>query len=195
MDFLDGVAALVLVLEFPIPLFWLVLHPLVGFWRRQRLPAAYLTAGLSAWGIVAAVLFALRDWLFVSERASAWTIAAGFGLIALDGVILYRVGREMGLARLVGKVELDGGGHLATRGLYARVRHPRYAGAMLSVAGACLIASSLLLWVFAACWGSLVVLATMFEERELRARFGPAWDEYCGRVPRFIPFRFWPAEE
>jgi len=33
----------------------------------------------------------------------------------------------------------------------------------------------------------LVWLVIRLEEQELRARFGPAFDEYCARVPRLIP--------
>jgi protein-S-isoprenylcysteine O-methyltransferase Ste14 len=66
---------------------------------------------------------------------------------------------------------------------------------MLSVLGACLIAGALLLWVAAAVWWLLALVAISLEERELRARFGTAYAAYSRRVPRFLPFRFWPREE
>ncbi len=191
---LDWVAAAVLFLQLPIPVFWLILHPLVGFWRRH-LKAGYLVAGLSAWGGVIVLLCVFRVSLFASGRAPGWAMVVGLALIAADGYFFYRVEHELGGARLVGKAELTGSGELATLGLYARVRHPRYAGMMMSVLGACLIAGTLLLWMVAAVWWVLVLAAVSLEEQELRARFGAAYDAYSKRVPRFLPFRFRPREQ
>ena len=194
MTVLDWVAAVVLLIQLPIPLFWLVVHPLVGFWRRH-VRAAYVVAGAGSWGAVGAFLYDFRDRLFVSEQAPLWAVLAGFVLLAGDGYTLYRVKRELGAARLVGKAELAGAGELATQGIYARVRHPRYTGMMAAVVGACLLAGSLLMWVVAAAWFPLVLLATELEERELRARFGAAYLAYSKRVPRFLPLRFWPRQD
>ncbi len=193
MKLLDWVAAAVLFLQFPIPIFWLIMHPLAGFWRRH-LKAGYLLACVTAWGAVIAFLSVFHERLFASAHAPAWAIALGLALIIADGYILFRVERELGGKRLVGHAELTGGGELATQGLYARVRHPRYAGMMLSVLGASLIAGSLLLWMAAAVWWLLALAAINLEERELRARFGTAYEAYSKRVPRFLPFRFWPRE-
>ena len=66
---------------------------------------------------------------------------------------------------------------------------------MLSVLGACLMAGTLLLWVVAAVWWVLVLAAITLEERELRARFGAAYEAYSRRVPRFLPFCLLPREE
>ena len=191
---LDWLAAAVVFLQFPVPLFWLIVHPLVGFWRRH-LKTGYFVAVLSAWGVVVAFLFAFHSQLFASERAPVWATALGLALIAADAYFFYRVERELGGTRLVGKAELTGAGELATQGLYARVRHPRYASMMCAVLGACLIAGTLLLWVVAAAWWLFVLFAVGLEERELRARFGAAYIAYSKRVPRFLPFRLWPREE
>ncbi len=194
MKLLDWVAAAVLALQLPIPLFWLIVHPLVAFWRRH-LRAGYCLAGLSAWGGASLFLYAFHERLFLSAEAPAWAIAVGLVLIATDGYVLFRVQRELGATRLVGHAELKGEGELATEGLYGRVRHPRYAGMMLSVLGACLMAGTLLLWVVATAWWLLALAAVRLEERELRARFGAAYEAYSKRVPRFFPFRFGPREE
>jgi protein-S-isoprenylcysteine O-methyltransferase Ste14 len=43
------------------------------------------------------------------------------------------------------------------------------------------------MWVIAAIWTALMLLAIAFEERELRTRFGAEYDEYARQVPRFLP--------
>ncbi len=191
---LDWLAAAVLFLYLPVPVFWLIVHPLVGFWRRHQ-KAGYVVAVLSAWGAAMAFLLAFHRELFASERAPYWAIAVGLALIAADGYFFYRVGRELGGARLVGKAELTGIGELATQGLYARVRHPRYASMMLAVLGACLMAATPRLWSAAAIWWLLVLVSIGLEERELRLRYGAAYIAYSKRVPRFLPFRFRPRED
>jgi hypothetical protein len=59
----DWLAAAVLFLELPVPLYWLILHVPVRFWRRH-LRTAYWVAGFSAWAVGGVFLYALRDWLF-----------------------------------------------------------------------------------------------------------------------------------
>ncbi len=194
MKLLDWLVGVVLFFQLPIPLFWLILHPQITFWRKH-VRAGYWVAGLSAWGIVTVFLCAFHERLFWSEHAPAWAIAVGLVLMAADAYVLYRVQRDLGGPRLVGHTELQGGGELAVHGLYARLRHPRYTGMMLAVLGACLVGSSRLLWGVAAVWWLLALAAIGLEERELRARFGDAYVAYSRRVPRFLPFRFRPREE
>lgn len=100
----------------------------------------------------------------------------------------------MGTSRLVGRAELSGGGEVANNGIYARIRHPRYMGSLIAILGACLLAGTRVMWILAAVWSLLTLVAIMFEERELRARFGAAYEEYCRQVPRFVPLRPKPRE-
>jgi protein-S-isoprenylcysteine O-methyltransferase Ste14 len=78
-------------------------------------------------------------------------------------------------------------GWLATTGPYAYIRHPQYVGFIAIMFG------------FLAQWPTLItlamfpIMATVYvrlahrEETEVRAEFGPAWDEYAARTPGFIP--------
>ncbi len=82
---------------------------------------------------------------------------------------------------------------LNTRGPYAFVRNPLYLGNLGIVLG--------LLCVAGEPWVALVALAFFFgeyffiicaEESFLRGRFGAAFDDFCAKVPRWVP-RLSPA--
>lgn len=99
-------------------------------------------------------------------------IGGGFWLIAAAWPVLYAAQR---------------GGRLATTGVYARLRHPQYAGFVLVLTG------------FLVQWPTILTLAMypfliwMYarlardEERKTRARFGADFDNYAQQVPAFFP--------
>ena len=85
--------------------------------------------------------------------------------------------------------------HLVARGPYAVVRNPMYAAMTLIVAGEAVLWPSTALAAYLA----LLLLAfhlfvTAYEEPRLRRRFGASYEEYCARVPRWLP-TFAPAAE
>ena len=77
---------------------------------------------------------------------------------------------------------------LITTGPYSISRNPLYLFSLLGFAGIGLATETITLGValpmIAAIGYSAVVRR---EEAELRARFGPAFDEYCAQTPRFFP--------
>jgi len=179
-------AAIVLFLQLPIPLYWFVVHPQVKFWRSH--PRAVYVAGLlGSWLPVTIALAAFHQQLFRAGWPSAGALVAGFALIIFECWVFWRVHRDLGTSRLVGKTELSGAGEMECRGIYARIRHPRYTASFLAIVGACLLAGTRTMWIVAAVWFVLMILAISFEERELRARFGAAYADYCSRTPRFLP--------
>ncbi len=186
MTFPDWIAAIVLFLQLPIPLYWFVLHPAKNFWRTRR-NAAYVTGLVFSWLPVTIALVAFRRELFRREWPAAWRFALGLVLIAAEVWIFWRVKRDLGGARLVGATELSGGGEIARGGIYASIRHPRYAGSFLALIGACLLAGTRTMWLVTAAWTIATGAAIAMEERELRARFGEDYERYCRRVPRFVP--------
>lgn len=80
-------------------------------------------------------------------------------------------------------------GLLATSGVYARIRHPQYAGFLLIMTGFLLqwptLVTGLMYPVLVIAYRRLAIS----EEREVRERFGTAWDAYAVATPRFIPHR------
>jgi protein-S-isoprenylcysteine O-methyltransferase Ste14 len=188
MRFLHAVAGFFLFFELPIPIYWLILHPFNSFWR-SRVRAAFLFAGLSAWTCGGVLLWYFHRDLLAAQRPSWFAIAAGIALIAIEIYLFARVERELGSRRLVGHAELTGSGEMFSGGLYAYVRHPRYAGMFCALIGAALIAGTPLLWIVLAVWCPFALLAIGLEERELASRFGPPYETYRKRVPAFLPFR------
>jgi protein-S-isoprenylcysteine O-methyltransferase Ste14 len=188
---LRALAGLVLFAELPVPLYWLILHPSAGFWRRH-LRAAFWIAGLGSWTVGGVLLFLYREELLASTPPRAWQIAVGFSLIAVEFFTFLLVERQLGTRRLVGHAELTRGGELETSGLYSRIRHPRYAAMFCAMLGACLIGGTPRLWLVAAVWWLVQLGVIALEEREMMCRFGPAYAEYRRRVPAFLPFRLRP---
>jgi len=193
-DTVEWFALVALGVQLPIPFFWLMVHPLVRHWRRNPRGVFQVAAPL-AWIPVSLLLLAFRERLVDATHAPVWAMALGVALVLADVWLIFRIHAEFSGEKLFGHAELKDARQLHTSGLFAQVRHPRYAGMLASVAGACLAAGTLLLWLVAALWSIFAMLAVLAEERELRARFGSAYDDYARRVPRFLPFRFFPREE
>src|SRR6266853_3055358 len=188
MRFLRAVAGFILFFELPIPIYWLILHPFNSFWR-SRIRTAFWFAGLSAWTCGGMSLWFFRHSLLAASRPSWLAIVAGFALIGVEGYLLVRVEHELGSRRLVGHAELTGTGEMFSGGLYAHVRHPRYAGMFGALLGAALLAGTPLLWIVLLLWCPFAVFVIRLEEVELTARFGLGYEEYRKRVPAFLPFR------
>lgn len=82
---------------------------------------------------------------------------------------------------------------LVTTGIYARIRHPQYAGILLFTLGWVIDYPSLVtlaLWPFLA---YAYIRLSRFEEIELARDYGPAYVQYCERIPRFLP-DLWPPD-
>lgn len=189
----DAVALFVLLVQLPIPLFWLVVHPTVGFWRRHP-RACYYGLGTSIWALTAVGLLLPREWWlgerFSGPETSGLVALAGAGLIAADLWLIRQVKRDLHWKALLGLPELlprQRPGRVASAGIYARVRHPRYLGMMFSWTGAVLLTGATRLLVLVAVFMGLALLVTELEERELLARLGEAYADYRRRVPRFLP--------
>jgi hypothetical protein len=99
-------------------------------------------------------------------------------------------GATIGLAYIVrgGKDKKVYAEELVTTGIFSHCRNPLYVGNILMLLGVGILANSLIyvaiimplfLFIYQA-----IVLA---EENFLRGKFGPAFNEYCSRVNRWVP--------
>ena len=89
---------------------------------------------------------------------------------------------------------LDAPRHLVTTGPFAVVRNPIIAGELAVIWGEALYIASLGMLAYAMLMTLAGHLAVrLVEEPELRERFGAAYDDYCRRVPRWLPR--WPGSK
>ena len=152
-----------------------------------RRPLFYALLSLGYFGLCARLWQPLRLSLSWSARVVALFLGS---LLHFTGLALVLWGR-LALGPMY-NVSSGLGAHLyadqqlVTAGPYAYVRHPMYLGLFLAAAGGLLLYR---VWTF------LFVIVTFlglparagYEEQALAAEFGPAWEAYCRRVPRWLP--------
>ena len=174
----------------PAILFWFAVHPFVGFWRRLGVARTYWVL-VPAMLVMAAAIAVFRDPILAVDYGFRWELAGpGIAFFLLGMVFDKRAKDHLKFKTLAGVPELRGVGEtgaLLTEGIYARVRHPRYTGVTFSTIGMALITNYLAMYALVLFTLIGVYGITVFEERELRERFGDEYNRYRARVPRFIP--------
>ena len=173
----------------PAILYWYLIHPFAERWRRLgRLPTYLIVfgvcvaAGYALWRLRAPILG--RDLGF-----QPWLTAVGLALYAIAVYIEVRCRKHLKFHILAGAPELsrDDPGQLLDQGIYGRVRHPRYLSVAFGMTGMGLFLNYQGLYLLLVACVPLFYLLVLFEERELRERFGAAYVDYSRRVPRFVP--------
>jgi protein-S-isoprenylcysteine O-methyltransferase Ste14 len=188
---LDLLALLYALLFFPAPVFWLMIHPAIKFWRRFGTRAYWMA--LPLWLLSGATLLLLRQELFADRlNRNAATMLLGTGLVLLGLWLNRRVRREFSWRRLVGLPEIIPERHpggVVRSGIYANLRHPRYLEFMITFMGLALLTGAVGIFLLAILTVLLYLIVAPLEERELRQQYGPAYDAYRSEVPRFLPLR------
>jgi protein-S-isoprenylcysteine O-methyltransferase Ste14 len=83
---------------------------------------------------------------------------------------------------------IDAPKELVSRGLYRFVRNPMYVGVAMILLGEVLLLESLALLAYAALvCAAFHLFVVLYEEPNLRRRFGEPYVEYCRSVPRWLP--------
>ncbi len=171
---------------------WYLIHPFVRFWRRLGTVAAYcivysllISAGLLLWAFRAPLLGAdlgFQPLLLVLGLPAA-----------VAGAIVARRRRRVlteGIRNGIPEVSSRNKGHLLTEGIYAQTRNPRYIEMQLFCLAYMAFANYSGTWLLYALAFPALHLVVLLEERELRERFGAEYEEYCRRVPRYVPKRW-----
>jgi protein-S-isoprenylcysteine O-methyltransferase Ste14 len=177
-----------------IPLFWLLIHPWVDFWRsRRRSPYRLL---LPVWVGIWVVLGTLTaPWRRVMLYANWWSWAPA-ALLLVAGLSLYKLsGLAFAWAQLAGLPEVLPGRReqrLVTTGIHAWVRHPIYLAHLCgmlawSVGTGLTVCYGLV--AFAVVTGAVMI---RMEDGELAKRFGEEYRRYRREVPAMFPqFKPW----
>ncbi|MBS7544345.1 methyltransferase family protein [Ancylobacter oerskovii] len=142
---------------------------------------------------VFAVLGILAAWLpAYTDRLDLWTFG-GTGVRWL-GVLLFAAGGALRLwpvfvlgRRFSGLVAIQPGHTLVTDGVYGVIRHPSYAGLLVSSLGWALVFRSMAGVVLALLLVPPLIARMNAEEALLRATFGADYDAYRARTARLIP--------
>lgn len=176
----------------PAMAYWFIVHPFVGFWRRMGPRKTFWILAVFFLG-TAAALFPMRDAMLGRDLGrSLATAIVGIPLLVAASVISRKRRRYLSFKTLAGVPEIAPDEHgigLLTEGIYGKIRHPRYVEITLGILGWALICNYAGLYVVIGLAIVALGLIVLMEERELHARFGPAYAEYAARVPRFIPRR------
>src|SRR5581483_667841 len=122
-----------------------------------------------------------------SMAADAWLDGLGL-VVALTGqglraaVIGYAYIKRGGVNK---RIHAD---QLVTEGLFAHARNPLYVGNLLILAGLFIIHNHPAVYMLGGLYFvSAYIAIVAAEERFLSDKFGGAYDDYCRRVPRWLP--------
>jgi protein-S-isoprenylcysteine O-methyltransferase Ste14 len=183
------IAVLMLVSVPPAIGLWYAIHPFARAWRRIGTLATYLVLAVP-FGALGWLTWRYRDLLLGADFGTQPWLFALTVPAAVGGAFIARARRRHLTQRiLVGVPELSprDKGHLLTEGIYARVRNPRYVEFMAFVLAYVSVANYGGAWVLFLLLFPATQVLVLLEERELRDRFGAEYEEYCRRVPRWIP--------
>jgi protein-S-isoprenylcysteine O-methyltransferase Ste14 len=186
------VAFIVLASHPPAVLLWVAIHPFASFWRKRGPFWTYFALGIPMAGYMVFAWF-VRGFLIGADLGTSTITMVLAAACVMAGMLLNRERRKhLNFATLSGLPELSQGqypGKLLIDGIYGRIRHPRYVEVHFIVFGYAFFANYLGSYVVVILSLPMIYFIVLLEERELRQRFGAAYEEYCRRVPRFMPKR------
>ena len=187
---------LAILIVFGVPtgiLMWLVIHPFHKFLRHLSLKWAYFIVAVPLTLLAGAILW-FRDVILATDYGTNYLLMGlSVAPFALAVAIYLSHRKYLTLPIQVGVPELTGSqkGVLLTEGIYSRIRHPRYVESVLWILGYALFTNYLALYLVFLLMLPVMHLIVLLEEKELKERFGHDYEEYCRRVPRYIPRVTW----
>lgn len=173
-----------------IPLFWIPVHGFSRVFRRLGL-LSYLFPAVT-WTPLAAYLFSQREFILRHKTGfPALVIVLGVVLLLLGTALQLWTARLLSLKGLMGMPEVSAAveSRFITTGPYRVVRHPTYLAHTLMFLGLFFMSGVIAMGLVALLDLLLITLVVIpLEDRELSARFGPAYDAYREKVSGFFPY-------
>lgn len=167
---------------------WVLIHPFVKFWR--KVGAKVMWSVIAVLGLSAVyALFYFREPLMGQDLGTSfWVMVPGAVFFVIGFYLDYERRKTLTTRILVGTPEIENdSSKLLTSGPYKRVRHPRYLAIVLSYGGFAIVANFVGLYIYFAATLPLLYWIIILEEKELRKRFGQAYEDYAKKTPRIIP--------
>src|SRR5574341_81335 len=131
--------------------------------------------------ILSAVQIPLTPRLGILQILAILIAALGLYMIVWVSTAFVRQGRGT-------PIPTDPPTRLIITGLYRHVRNPMYVGALLIILAEAVYFGSAWLVVYAVgVWAALHTALVVFEEPQLKKRFGVDYEQYLKTVPRWIP--------
>lgn len=171
-----------------IPLFWILIHSRVGYWKsRRRSPYLIL---LPVWiGMWFAFALLTWNWRQVALYSTPWSWLLAVVLFACGFWLYSQAAKNFSGRQLGGVPEVSPGPQasgLVTSGIRARVRHPVYLAHICELVAWSIgtgLAVAYGLTVFAVLTGAVMI---RMEETELEQRFGIEYRKYRDTVPALV---------
>jgi len=183
-------AMMTVVIALPLFLSWLLIHPFASLWRKLG-GLTYIFVLFFLVGTITGInkLYKVHeDLLYFGTNYITLGLSVPCFILAVIMASFYYKYLDLGI--LIGLPEItkhNYPGTLLTEGIYSKIRHPRYVGSFFFVLGLAFLANSPIPYIVAFFLIPLIYIIVIFEERELKKRFGPEYKEYCQEVPRFLP--------
>ena len=178
-------------------LMWLVIHPFHKLLRHVGLRWAYLIVAVPLTLLAGTILW-FRDAILATDYGTNYLLMTlSVAPFALAEAIYLSHRKYLTLPIQVGVPELTGSQKevLLTEGIYGRIRHPRYVESVLWILGYALFTNYLALYLVFLLTLPVMHIIVLLEEKEQRERFGHDYEEYCRRVPRYIPKITWGSQK
>ena len=181
------------VMSYPVGLLlWVVIHPFAAFWRRLGATWTYFILSIPSL-VYMVVVFLMRKEVMARDFGTRYLLVGLAIICMIIGILMsLKRRRHLTFSRLSGIPELSEKhypGKLLIDGPYARIRNPRYIEAAFFTLGYVLLSNFLAPYIMFILSIPILFLVVILEEKEMTQRFGKEYEEYCRRVPRFIPKR------
>lgn len=122
------------------------------------------------------------------QALSGRRLRARWSPLLVAGYLTYRMAGHYRLPRAGGPPGMSQGmpKELVTSGPYQFTRNPMYLGHLVFLSGLALVTRSPMAAALVGAHVPWFAGRVERDEERLRARFGPAYDEYCAQVPRWL---------